>query len=173
MTADEGKFLATTLLVAMPFLWVGLSMTVRRLRDAGQPVWLVVLFFFPILNLLFFLLLCFLPSRQQAEGEEAAPWPAVRLLSGVIPRSQLGSAVLSIVVTTAIGLVFVLLSTAVIGAYGWSLFVALPFCLGLFAVLLHSYHGPRDFGTCMGVALLPMGLLGAILLVWPSKDLSA
>src|SRR6202158_1742034 len=73
LTTDEGKFLATMLLVAMPFLWVGLAMTVRRLRDAGQPVWWVVLFFFPILNLLFFLLLCFLPSRQQAEREEAAP----------------------------------------------------------------------------------------------------
>jgi uncharacterized membrane protein YhaH (DUF805 family) len=165
LTADEGKFLATMLLVAMPFLWVGLSMTVRRLRDAGQPVWLVVFFFFPILNLLFFLLLCFLPPRQREETVEMAPWPAVRPLDGVIPRSGLGSAVLSIVVSTAIGLVFVLLGTAVIGAYGWSLFVALPFCLGLLAVLLHSYHGPRDYGTCVGVALLPVGLMGLLLLL--------
>src|SRR6266481_4723633 len=165
LTADEGKFLATMLLLAMPFVWVGLAMTVQRLRDAGQPVWLVVFFFFPILNLLFFLLLCFLPSRSQGEREEAAPWPAVRPLDGIIPRSQVGSAVLSIVGTTAVGLVFVLLGTAVIGAYGWSLFVALPFCLGLFAVLLHSYHGPRDYGTCMSVALLPLGIIGAVLLV--------
>ena len=165
LTADEGKFLATMLLVAMPFLWVGLAMTVQRLRDAGQPVWLVVFFFFPILNLLFFLLLYFLPSRSRGEREEAAPWPAVRPLDGIIPRSQVGSAVLSIVVTTAIGLVFVLLGTAVIGAYGWSLFVALPFCLGLFSVLIHSFHGPRDYGTCVGVALLPVGLVGLLLLL--------
>jgi uncharacterized membrane protein YhaH (DUF805 family) len=165
LTDSEEKFLATMLLVAMPFLWVGLAMTVQRLRDAGQPVWLAVLFFFPFLNLLFFLLLCILPSGRQGESEEMAPWPAVRPLEGIIPRGKLGSAVLAIVVTTAIGLVFVLLGTTVIGAYGWSLFVALPFCLGLFAVLLHSYHGPRDYGTCMSVALLPMGLLGLLLLV--------
>jgi uncharacterized membrane protein YhaH (DUF805 family) len=165
LTADEAKFLATMLLVAVPFIWVGLAMTVRRLRDAGQPVWLVVLFFFPILNLLFFLVLCLLPSRKQAESEEAAPWPALRPLDGVIPRSQLGSAALSVVVTAAIGLVFVLLGTTVVGAYGWSLFVALPFCLGLFAVLLHSYHGPRDYGTCMSVALSPVGLLGLLLIL--------
>lgn len=67
LTNNEAKFLATMLLVAMPFLWVGLSMTVRRLRDAGQPVWLVVLFFLPIFNLLFFLGLCLLLPRQQAE----------------------------------------------------------------------------------------------------------
>jgi hypothetical protein len=72
--------------------------------------------------------------------------------------------VVSIVVTTAIGLLLVLLSTEVLGAYGWSLFAALPFCLGLFAVLLHSYHGPRSFWTCFNVALLPVGLLGAVLL---------
>jgi hypothetical protein len=106
-----------------------------------------------------------LPSRPQAEHDEATPWPAVRPLDGVIPRSQLGSAALSIVVTTAIGLVFVLVGTAVVGAYGWSLFVALPFCLGLFAVLLHSYHVPRSFWTCFNVALLPIALLGAVLLV--------
>jgi uncharacterized membrane protein YhaH (DUF805 family) len=165
LTTYEGKFLATMLLVAMPFLWVGLAMTVRRLRDAGPPVWLVVLFFLPIFNLLFFVVLCFLPSRSRAGHDEAAPWPAVRPLDGVIPRSQLGSAVLSIVVTTAIGLAFVLVGTAIVGAYGWSLFVALPFCLGLFAVLLHSYHGPRSFWTSFNVALLPIALLGAVLLV--------
>jgi uncharacterized membrane protein YhaH (DUF805 family) len=163
-TTEEGKFLATMLLVAMPFLWIGLAMTVQRLRDAGQPVWLVVLFFLPVLNLLFFLALCLLPSHPQAE-REVAPWPAVRSLDGVIPRSALGSATLAVVAATVIGLIFVLLGTAVVGAYGWSLFVALPFCLGLFAVLLHSYHGPRGFWTCFNVALLPIALLGAVLLV--------
>jgi uncharacterized membrane protein YhaH (DUF805 family) len=165
LTAADEKFLATMLLVAMPFLWVGLAMTERRLRDAGKRVWLVVLFFVPIINLLFFLILCFLPSRKQSERAEAAPWPAVRPLDGIIPRSQLGSAVLSIVLTSAMGFLFTLIGTTVIGSYGWSLFVALPFCLSLFAVLLHSYHGPRSYGTCMSVALLPLGLIGALLLV--------
>ena len=161
---NEYRFLATMLLVAMPFLWIGLSMTVRRLRDAGQPVWLVILFFFPFLNLLFFIVLCFLPSREIPASREAAPWPSVRPLDGIIPRSQLGSAVLSIVLTTAIGLGFLLLGTEILGGYGWSLFVALPFCLGLFSVLLHCYHGPRDYGTCIGVSVLPIGLLGLALM---------
>src|SRR6516225_4615770 len=57
LSESEMKFLATMLLVAMPFICVGLAMTVHRLRDAGQPVWLVVLFFVPVLNVLFFLAL--------------------------------------------------------------------------------------------------------------------
>src|SRR2546423_2504245 len=164
LNESEARFLATMLLVAMPFIWIGLSMTVRRLRDAGQPVWLAIFFFLPFLNLLFFLLLSLSPTRRRRATEEAAPWPVVRPLDGIIPRSQLGSAILSMVLTTAIGLGFVLLGTAVVGAYGWSLFVALPFCLGLFSVLLHSYHGPRDYGTCIGVSLLPIALLGLVLM---------
>jgi uncharacterized membrane protein YhaH (DUF805 family) len=165
LTVGEGRFLGTMLLVSLPFLWIGLAMTVKRLRDAGQPLWLAISFFVPFINLLFFITLCLFPSRDRGETEVAAPWPAVRPLDGVIPRSQLGSALLSILLTFAIGLFFTLLGTTVMGSYGWSLFVALPFCLGLFAVLLHSYHGPRDYGTCMGVALLPVALVGLALLV--------
>jgi len=165
LTIGDGKFLATMLLVSLPFLWIGVAMSVKRLRDAGQPLWVVILFFMPFINLVFFIALSFLPPQERAETEVASPWPAVRPFDRVVPRSQLGSALLSIALTSIIGFLFTLIGTAVIGSYGWSLFVALPFCLGLFAVLLHSYHGPRDYGTCLGVALLPVGLIGAVLVV--------
>lgn len=163
LSALESRFLATILLTAMPFIWVGVAMTVRRLRDAGLPVWLVVLFFAPFLNLLFFAALCVLPPRERPISGEAAPWPGPRPLDSILPRSKTGSAVLSIVLTAAIGLLFALLGTSYAGAYGWSLFVGLPFCLGLFAVLLHSYHGPRSWGACLLVSLLPVGVLGLAL----------
>jgi hypothetical protein len=35
-------------------------------------------------------------------------------------------------------LAFLLPGTVVLQTYGWGLFVALPFCLGLFSVLLHK-----------------------------------
>jgi uncharacterized membrane protein YhaH (DUF805 family) len=160
----EARFLATMLVLALPFIWVGVAMTVRRLRDAGQPVWLVTLFFVPLLNLLFFAALCVLPPRERDAGREAAPWPGPRSLDSLIPRSRTGSAVVSIVLTSAIGLVFVLLGTAYAGAYGWSLFLGLPFCLGLFSVLVYSYHERRTLGACLQVAVLPVGLLGLALI---------
>jgi hypothetical protein len=64
-----------------------------------------------------------------------------------------------------IGLGFTFLGTQVIAQYGWGLFVGLPFCLGLFAVLTHSYHQPRGYGECVTVAILPIAILGAILLM--------
>jgi uncharacterized membrane protein YhaH (DUF805 family) len=161
----EAEFLATLLLFSIPFIWVGVAMTVKRLRDAGQPVWLVVLFFTPIINLFFLLALCLLPPRARAQEFEGAPWPGPHGLDDYIPHSPLGSAVLAIFITAVLGLGFVAMGTLVIGAYGWSLFVALPFCLGMFSVLLYSYHEPRDWWMCLNVALLPVGLVGVALIL--------
>src|ERR1700676_139478 len=55
--------------LALPFIWVGTAMTFRRIRTAGLPGWLVILFFVPILNLVTIGVLCILPERI----EEPAP----------------------------------------------------------------------------------------------------
>ena len=165
LSNNETKFLAILLLWSIPFLWVGVAMTVQRLRDAGQPVWLVVLFFVPVINVLFFLALCALPPRERPEETEGAPWPGPRGLDQIIPVGPLGSAIASIFLTAALGLVFVLFGTVVIKAYGWGLFVALPFCLGMFSVLVYSYHAPREWWNCLYVSLLPVGLLGVVLIL--------
>jgi uncharacterized membrane protein YhaH (DUF805 family) len=161
----EVGFGLTMLLISLPFLWLGLAMTVKRLRDAGHPVWLVCLFFVPLVNLAYFAALCFLPSVKEPQREEAAPWPSVRPLDRWIPHTQFGSAILAIGLTTLLGLLFAALGTQVVQTYGWGLFVALPFCLGLFSVLLHSYHSPRNFGECTLVSIVPIGILGILLLL--------
>src|ERR1700744_1358552 len=48
--------------VAIPFFWIGIALTLQRLRDAGMRLGLIFLFFVPIANLFFFLFLCFAPS---------------------------------------------------------------------------------------------------------------
>ena len=164
LSYEERRFLFTLVVVSLPFIWLGVNLTVRRLRDAAQPLWLVCLFFIPYVNVLFFLTLCLLPPRHNEASNEAAPWPHVRPLDSVIPRGKLASVMVSIGLTTIIGLVCLSLSTLVIGSYGWSLFIALPFCMGLFAVLLHSYHEPRSFGSCMEVSIMPIVILGGVLL---------
>ncbi len=68
LSANDQKFLGTMLLLALPFIWVGVTMTLRRLRDAGQPPWLVAMFFLPFVNLIFFLLLSVLPETQEARA---------------------------------------------------------------------------------------------------------
>src|ERR1700732_2163267 len=42
--AQSPKEYAVLLLVSLPFLWAGVSLCVKRLRDAELPLWLAVLF---------------------------------------------------------------------------------------------------------------------------------
>ena len=167
----QSQYLLTMFAVAVPFIWLGLAMTVKRLRDAGQPVWLAILFFIPFVNFLLFAILCCLPPRERGLTEEAEPWPHQRGLAPFIPRSQFGSALLAIALSAFIGLFFAVIGSSVVQTYGWSLFVGLPFCMAMFAVLLHSYHGPRSYGACMSVAILPIALLGALLLLIAAEGL--
>jgi uncharacterized membrane protein YhaH (DUF805 family) len=162
---DTRAFAGTLLVLAVPFIWLGVTLTVQRLRDAGKPLWLVVLFFVPVINLLFFFLLCAMESHSIAARREAMPWPETRTLGRWIPRSGIGAAAVSVGVTIAIGSMFAVLGTEVLRSYGWGLFVALPFCLGLFSVLVYSYHEPRTYSSCLLVSLVPIGLLGAVLLL--------
>jgi len=157
-------FAGAMLAISLPFLWLGVSMTVKRLRDAGLPLWIVCLFFVPFLNLAFLAVLAVWPATQHVPENVAAPWPSVRPLDRWIPRTKWGSAILATGLTTLLGLIFALIGTQLVQTYGWGLFVALPFCLGLFSVLLHSYHEPRSFSECIGVAVLPISVLGIVLM---------
>src|SRR5947199_10612362 len=46
---DQPYFLAL-LAMSLPFMWAGTMLTLRRLRSVGWPLWLVLLFFVPVLN---------------------------------------------------------------------------------------------------------------------------
>lgn len=62
----DAIFLATMVAISLPFVWIGVALTMRRLRSANLPLYLVLLFFIPVLNLLFFLCLCLAPDREAA-----------------------------------------------------------------------------------------------------------
>ena len=62
--ADPDRvFLGTLLVLALPFIFIGIALTVQRLRAAGLSVGLAVFFFVPVANLFFFVILCLLPNR--------------------------------------------------------------------------------------------------------------
>ena len=65
------------LAMALPFIYVGIVLTVKRLRSLQWPLFTCFLFFLPFINLLFFFLLCILPkpiaSTQEKEEREKKP----------------------------------------------------------------------------------------------------
>ena len=152
----EPLFYVEMVALAIPFVWVGVALTLRRLRDAGLPRWLVLLFFVPFVNVLFFLVLCVVPA---APDEQDAP-----RAEHVVPRSALGSAALAVLVTAAAGVGFTIVGAELLESYGWGLFVGNPFAMGVVAAVLHGFHERRSIGQCVLVALLAGAVGSAVLL---------
>jgi len=155
----ERPYLFALLAVSLPFLWAGLVLTLRRLRAVGWKPWWVGLFFVPVLKLVFFALLCALPS-QEASSAPFQKGTRGERLGALIPRSAFGSAVAALLVSVATAVSSVWLGTVVLRNYGWALFVGLPFLTPLMAVLLHSFHERRTLGACLALANVVIALAG-------------
>jgi uncharacterized membrane protein YhaH (DUF805 family) len=161
----ERAFYASIVLLSMPFIWTGIALTVRRLRAVGLPTALAVLFFVPLVNFLFFLVLIVLNSKPEEPQPKAAHLRRLREIHARIASGgpALNGAV-ALVFTVPIGLGLSLLSATYLEQYGWALFVGLPFTLGMTSVLLFGFQEIRSFGSCMAVSALSIAFLGAALL---------
>jgi uncharacterized membrane protein YhaH (DUF805 family) len=137
LTVTEKEFLGVLLLTAIPFVWIGITMTVKRLRDAGQPLWLTLVFFAPVVNLLFFTVLNVLPS-EEIDTTLDPVGPGGRHISRYWPRNRGGSAALAALIAGLLGVLVAYGDLHFFGSYGLTLFIALPFVMGYLAVLLYT-----------------------------------
>src|SRR5258708_18178638 len=125
LSPEERSFLGALLFSAIPFVAVGVWLTLRRLQTLGLPGWLVILFFLPFLNLLFFGYLSVTPSRISSAPDSGRPG----IFESFIPESAPGSAAVSLLFTVPICLGRSLLCISLVSGYRWGLFVAVPFRL--------------------------------------------
>ena len=152
LTGEDREFIGVMLALAVPFIAIGIALTLARLRSAGLPAGLVALFFLPFVNLLFFAVLSALPP---ADGRRPPPrpfGPPDTWLDRVIPRGRMGSAALGVAVTGVFAVPTLIFSIYVVEDYGWGLFVGLPFALGLISVLIYAHHESRPLADCLVVA---------------------
>jgi uncharacterized membrane protein YhaH (DUF805 family) len=229
--ADQVFFL-TMILISIPFIWVGIVLTMRRLRAAGLPVWLCKLFFVPIVNLLVFASLCLLPTQSdrnildrdedpdlleaddatddKISGAKKLPGsvlpplpplpsqPAIPSQPPVPPQSQsmpahsgieyppLGELVsgkldknlpfskenrwsdgaYAVVMTVPAAAVLAFLSTSVFPSYGWSLFIGLPFAIGMASSYFYGRNQLRSPGDSILIASIAITLLGLTVFLW-------
>lgn len=164
LARSEAMFLGTMVVMALPFIWVGIVLTLKRLRSVGLSPRLAALFFVPVLNLFFFLLLCLLPGEEHSQAEEKTAVPRASFLMRILPESALGSAAISLLITVPIGVGLAVLGSQLLTNYGWGLFVALPYAMGFAAATIYGVRQPRNLKGCIGVACLSVALLGAGLL---------
>jgi uncharacterized membrane protein YhaH (DUF805 family) len=153
---QDRKLIYLLLATALPFIWIGLTMTVKRLRDAGQPLWLAILFFAPMVNLLFFAVLCALPTRninrESIQGGETLARPRFW------PESRTGSAALGAAFAALIGVAITWIDLRLLGNYGMTLFVAVPFVMGYVAMWVHGHCVKRGVKDLFAVVSLSVGL---------------
>ena len=157
-------YAAALLVTALPFIAIGVVLTLRRLRDVGWPGWLSVVFFVPAVNFVLFVLLALLPSRETPRGPGSAPGVLGWLAQRLILRNPALSAAVAIVLTVMLMVPLTWVATSFFRNYGWGIFVAQPFMLGLLAAVIHAAPGPRSWGSCVGVGMLALAFCGAAIL---------
>ena len=141
--------------IALPFFWIGIGLTLRRLRSAGRPPVYAALFFVPLLNLVFFLALSLLPEqpgRDNAERERET-------------HRAIASAAIGLLATVLLSVLLVDLSVKGFGLYGEGLFLAVPFFMGFVSSALYNRDRLHTRGQSIGMGIAPIGLLGLLLLV--------
>ena len=144
--------------IALPFLWIGVSMTMRRAVDAGTSPWLALLFFVPGLNLALMLVLSLLPSR-----------PAMGLPADVSPTvgsERFRSAMLGVAASLAITLLSVGVAVYLRRSYSTGLFLGVPFTIGYISSYIYNYSAPRPPGESVLLAMASVSVAAGALVVF-------
>jgi uncharacterized membrane protein YhaH (DUF805 family) len=143
--------------IALPFLWIGVSMTMRRAVDAGRTPWLALAFFVPGLNLLLMLTLCVFPSKRGGMRDRDTAPSAV--------DDRLKSALLGVAASLAITLVSVGIGVYFRRSYSTGLFLGVPFTIGYITSYIYNYRVARPAGESAVLALASVTIAsGAIVL---------
>ena len=141
----------------LPFLWIGVSMSMRRALDAGRSAWLSLLFFVPGINYALMLALSLLPSRPRpvATVDEA-------------PRAneaKLPAALLAIAAGVFIGIGMLALSVYGLASYGAALFLGTPFIVGALTAFLFNRRYPATKAETQQVVLMTILCIGGFALI--------
>jgi len=210
ITPADYRFYTTMLLISLPFVWTGTVLTIRRLRATELPLWIVVCFFFPVINLIFFKVLTWMPSQrddkehdliresqplieeeQIRQGgvfalEQSHPEDfkkgqlsrepqsmieslrarradsAIRnFLDRVIPEDRWYTIFVVSAIPVPFAVIFVYVVAAVLGNYGWSVFIAAPFAVSIIAPILFGYKKRRTAAQCIQASFLSLLFTGA------------
>jgi hypothetical protein len=138
----------------LPFVVIGVTLTARRLIDAGRSPWLSILFLVPYVNYLLMATLLVLPTTSRREQPRPITVSRVndsraRILSGA-------AGVLVAVVAVGIGV-------STIRSYGGWLFIVTPFAMG--ACTAFFYNRGRDVSVSDTTSLvLVTALVAAVTL---------
>jgi uncharacterized membrane protein YhaH (DUF805 family) len=153
----------TLILWTLPFIWIGVSMMMRRAVDAGRSPALCAAMFIPFLNYVVMLWLGFLPSVAVQPGKISP----THVEEGERYRSALIGAAGAIFV----GLLAILISVYVLRTYGITLFLGAPFIQGMVAGWAFNRESIKPGSQTSGVVVLSVVLFGGAILLFALEGL--
>ena len=166
-------YLVAMVVVALPFVWIGVSMTVRRAADAGASPFLGLLFLVPVLNWFAMLVFAAVPSSAQgSRWSPPVPGPYRENVSAPasLPRREidagLRATLLGMLSSVAIGLGMIGISIWSMKLYGTALFFGTPFLMGLTTSFAYNLRLPRQLTSSIGLAVLAIGITGGVVLLF-------
>jgi hypothetical protein len=155
--AAPAWFAPALALWTLPFVWIGVGMSMRRALDAGWSAWSALLFFLPGLNYVYLAALCLAPPR---------PRPAVAPQPTTARTRRLPGALMAMAVGVAVGLGMVGISVYGAHSYGASLFFGTPFALGAVTGFLFSRRYPATPTETVEVVVMTLLIAGGALLLF-------
>jgi uncharacterized membrane protein YhaH (DUF805 family) len=156
---NQPEMYAALWTIAIPFFWIGVALTLKRLNDSGHsPRW-IFLFFLPFLNIFLFVWMCLTPSAPAGQlGSRALPASEAKADSRVL------FTFIGIAIGILLGVLFVTLGTRYLMGYGWGLFLGLPFIVGFITSWFQNFRTVRSKSTTISTSVLTIFLLGLALI---------
>lgn len=142
---------------SLPFVFIALHCSIRRALDAGLSPWIAFFILFPVMNLIFMLIMCGIPTASPEvvrevldEGEEKTRWAPLR----------------GVVYALVIGAVMLGLGVFMLGTYGAVLFFITPIIMGGVSSYQAVRFGRVRFASGIGIGICSVLLALAAMLLF-------
>ena len=145
----------------LPFLWIGVSMSLRRAVDSGHSAWLAVLFFIPYAKYVLMFWLCVLPTTAAAYWREREP--------EAVAADRRRSALLGLGAALAVTIPTILLGVYFKRSYSFGLFLGTPFTAGWVSAQVFNTNHPRTAGESIRLALFAVLVAGIALIAFAAE----
>lgn len=138
----------------LPFLWVAVSMSIRRAADAGGSPWLGFFVLVPLVNLLLMIALCLWPSDRSEQ------WTQHRTTDD--SRESPWHAAVSVALGVLLGGIMIAISVYGLSSYGASLFIGTPLLMGAASAWFYNRRTSHSFAASAGLGAISVlcGFLG-------------
>ena len=149
--------------IALPFLWIGVSMSMRRAVDAGGSPWEALLFFVPVINFVLMAVLSLVPTSSRFTWPVAAPPPTV--------DDRMKSAMLGVAASVGITLVTVGIGVYLRRSYSTGLFLGVPFTIGYISSYIYNHGHARPAGQSILLAMGSVTIAAGSLVIFALEGL--